>query len=87
MIYVNGSPTLGSYVKRFVKQKMIDPIGVKTTKKILGVNWDLDNDKFLFKFDKIVSFASTLTVTKTTNKICILKTGWVSEVPVEVVKN
>ena len=37
------------------------PIDVKTTKKILGVNWDLDNDKFVFKFDEIVSFASTLT--------------------------
>ena len=30
------------------------PIDVKTTKKILGVNWDLDNDKFVFKFDEIV---------------------------------
>ena len=40
------------------------PIDVKTTKKILGVNWDLDNDKFVFTFDEIVSFALTLTVTK-----------------------
>ena len=89
------------------------PIDVKTTKKILGVNWDLDNDKFVFKFDEIVSFASTLTVTKRNilkisnmffdplgflcpivlqaklifNKICILKTGWDSEVPAEVEKN
>ena len=39
-------------------------IDVKTTKKISCVNWDLDNDKFVFKFDEIVSFASTLTVTK-----------------------
>ena len=89
------------------------PIDVKTTKNILGVNWDLDNDKFVFKFDEIVSFASTLTVTKRNilkitnkffdllgvlsptvlqaklifNKICILKTGWDSEVPVDVGKN
>ena len=40
------------------------PIDVKTTTKILGVNWDLDNDKFVFTFDEIVSFASTMTVTK-----------------------
>ena len=39
-------------------------IDVKTTKKILGINWDLDNEKFVFKFDEIVSFASTLIVTK-----------------------
>ena len=89
------------------------PIDVKTTKMILGVNWDLDNDKFVFKFDEIVSFASTLTVTKRDilkianmffdplgflcpivlqaklifNKTCILKTGWDSQVPVEVEKN
>ena len=85
------------------------PIDVKTTKKILGVNWDLDNDKFVFTFDEIVSFSSTLAVTKRNilkitnmffdplgflcpiflsaklifNKICILKTGWDSEVPVK----
>ena len=89
------------------------PIDVKTTKKILGVNWDLDNNKFVFKFNEIVSFASTLTVTKRNilkitnmffdplgflypialqaklilNKICILKSGWDSEVPIEVEKN
>ena len=66
----------------------------------------------LFKFDEIVSFASTLTVTKRNilkitnmffdplgslcpivlqvklifNKIRILKTGWDSEVPVDVGK-
>ena len=79
---------------------------------MLGVNWDLDNDKFEFKFDEIVSFASTLTATKRNilkitnmffdplgllclmvlqaklifNKICILKRGWDSQVPVEVEK-
>ena len=63
----------------------------------------------MFTFDEIVSFASTLTVTKINilkvrsmffdrlgflcpivlqsklifNKICILKTGWNSEVPLE----
>ena len=89
------------------------PIDVKTTKKILGVNLDLDNDKFVFTFDKILSFSSTLTVTKRNilkitnmffdplgflcpivlqtklifNKICTLKTGWDSEVPVEIEKN
>ena len=67
----------------------------------------------MFTFDEIVSFSSTLTVTKRNilkitnmffdplgflcpivlqaklifNKICILKTGWVSEVPVEIEKN
>ena len=88
------------------------PVEVKTTKKILGVNWDLDNDKFVFTFDEIVSFSSTLTVTKRNilkitnmffdplgflcpivlqaklifNKICALKIGWDSEVPVEIKK-
>ena len=37
---------------------------LKTTKKILGANWDLDYDKFVFKFDEIVLFSSTLIVTK-----------------------
>ena len=67
----------------------------------------------MFTFDEIVSFSSTLTVTKRNilkitnmlfdplgflcpivlqaklnfNKICILKTGWDSEVPVEIEKN
>ena len=40
------------------------PIDVKTTKKILDVNWDLDNDKSVLTLDEIVSFSSTLTVTK-----------------------
>ena len=40
------------------------PIDVKTTKEILGANWDLDNDKFVFSFDEIVLFSSNLTVTK-----------------------
>ena len=94
-------------------QSLETRVSVKTTKKILGVNWDLDNDKFVFKFDEIVSFASTLTETKQNilkitnmffhplgflcpivlqaklifNKICILRTGWDSEVSVEVEKN
>ena len=88
------------------------PIDVKTTIQILGVDWDLDNDKFVFTFDEIVSFSSTLTLTKSNilkianmffdplgflcpivlqvklifNKICILKTGWDSKVPVEIEK-
>ena len=67
----------------------------------------------MFNFDEIVSFASTLTVTKRNilkitkmffdplgflcpiflqaklifNKICISRTGWDSEVPVEIEKN
>ena len=40
------------------------PIDVKTTKKILGVNCDLNNYKFVFTFDEIASFSSTLTFTK-----------------------
>ena len=63
-IYVNGSLTLGSFVKRYVKQKKNRPIHVKSSKKISGVNWDSGKDKFVSTFDEIVSFSSMLTVTK-----------------------
>ena len=89
------------------------PIDIKAAEKILGVDWDLENDKFVFTFDEIVSFVSTLAVTKRNilkitnmffdplgflcpivlqaklifNKVCILKTGWDSELPVEVEKS
>ena len=44
-------------------------IDVKATKKLLGVNWDLDNDKYVFTFDEI----GTSVKVKNSNK---LKTSW-----------
>ena len=36
----------------------------KKFRKVLGVNWDVDSDEFVFDFDQIVELAMSLSITK-----------------------
>ena len=36
----------------------------KTKTKILGLNWDIQNDEFYYDFDQIIEFANSLPLTK-----------------------